>query len=329
MQLSNAQVRFDEVTLGGETFRVAVPLEPNRCWLTSLSVAIGPMAREEAKRAMSGLPLWGVLALSRLLEAVARLARVDEAVYPEHRLLTTSLYHDRLPVLLAHTEDLARLYPDKAIVIRSLTEPPAGVRWPFRLVWIIDDLERDWAPRTDTRRDIGLLRESGLTPRAYGADIGDARLMECLNLYRDLYIGAYSAFNPDYRPDGMRQLLADGLEIHTLEDADGGIAAFCALHADDETVTLPMMGYDRARPQSEGLYRAIQAHMAGLAAVRGLKLNLSAGAPHFKRHRGARPWMEYLLIVDTHLPIWRQMGYRFVARILKALEPQLRRAAGA
>ncbi len=328
MRLNNAHVRFDEVALGGETVRVAVPLKPNHCWLTSLSVAVGPMAREEARRATSGPALWGVLALSHMLQVLTRLTRVDEAVYPEHQLLTTSLYHGRLPALLAHTDDLARMYPGKAIVIRSLVQPPSGTRWPFRLVWIIDDLKRDWAPRTDTRRDIKLLSDLALVPKAYGADIDDRTLGRCLALYRELYIQAYSAFNPDYRPDGMRELLAEGLEIHTLQDADGNVAAFCALYADRDTATLPMMGYDRTRPRTDGLYRAIQAHMAGIVAARGLKLNLSAGAPHFKRHRGAKPWMEYLLIVDIHLPAWRRMGYRLVARILTALEPQLRRTAG-
>ncbi len=326
--LNNARVRFDQITLGSETFIVAVPEAPNRCWLTSLRTAIGPMARQEARRAMSGPPLWAVLALSHCLEAFAHLTRVDDAVWPEHRLLTTSLYHGRLPILLAHTEDLARLYPGKAIIIRSLTEPPPGTVWPFRVVWIVDDLARDWAPRTDARNDLKLLAKSGLTPRTYGAAINDARLGRCLDLYRQLYLGVYSGCNPDYTAAGLRRLLADGLEIHTLED-EGGIAAFCALYADAETVTLPMLGYDRTRPQSDGIYRAIQVHMAGIAAARGLKLNLSAGAPHFKRNRGAKPWMEYLLIIDHHLPAWRRMGYRQTGRILRALEPHLKRTAGA
>ena len=327
--LSNANVRFDSVTLGGEAFTIAVPEPPNRCWLTSLTVALGPMARQEARRALSGPALWATLVLSRLLEGFTRLTRVDDAVWPEHRLLTTSLYSGRLPVLLDRIDDLTRLYPGKAIVIRSLTEPQPGTVWPFRVVWRIDDLARDWAPRTDTRNDLKLLAKSGLTPKAYGAAIDEARLARCRDLYRQLYLGVYSVFNPDYTAAGLRRLLAEGLELHTLEDGQGEIVAFCALYADGETVTLPMLGYDLTRPQSDGLYRAIQVHMAGLAAGRGLKLNLSAGAPHFKRNRGATPWMEYLLIVDHHLPVWRRTGYRLTGRILRALEPQLKRAAGA
>lgn len=329
MFLSNANVTFDEADLGGMTVAVAVPVPPNRCWLTSLVTAIGPMARQEARRAMSGPLLWAVLALSHLLEAFARLTAVDKAVYPDHRLLTTGLYDGRLPDLLAGRDILMRRYPDKAIVIRSLNERPVGTAWPFRVVWIIQDMQREWAPRTDTRRDRQLLAEAGFEAGRYGAGIDDAKLAHCLALYRDLYLGAYSRFNPDYTEAGLRALLDGGaLELHTLEDGDG-IVAFCGLHADAETVTLPMMGYDRSRPQSEGLYRAIQVHMAGIAAARGLKLNLSAGAPHFKRHRGAKPWMEYLLIIDDHLPMWRKMGYRGIAWILRRLEPQVMKAAGA
>ncbi|MEI9905478.1 MAG: GNAT family N-acetyltransferase [Asticcacaulis sp.] len=173
------------------------------------------------------------------------------------------------------------------MVLRSLTAAPQGIAWPFRLVWIIEDIKRDWAPRTDTRRDLQLLAESGLMPKAYDAGIDDVRLARCLALYRELYLDIYSAFNPDYTLDGLRGLMAeDALEIHTLESGDGEIVAFCGLYADSETVTLPMMGYDRSRPQGDGIYRIIQANMAGIAAARGLKLNLSAGAPHFKRHRG-------------------------------------------
>ncbi len=326
--LNNARIAFDEMVLGGETITVAVTSPPNRCWLTSLTAALGPMAREETHRALTGLPLLGALALSGLVELIGKILRIDAAVYPEHRLLSTSLYDGKLPVLFDHISDLQTRYPDKALILRSLTDAPAvGVLWPLRLVWIIDDVQRDWAPRRDVHRDQTILAQSGLVATAHGGEIDDAILERCLELYRGLYIDAYSAFNPDYTAGYIRQLLRDGrLEIHTLA-GEGGIAAFCAAHCDRETMTLPMLGYDRDRPQDDGLYRAVMAHMGGLALARGLKLNLSAGAPHFKRHRGATPWMEYLLIIDHHLPAWRRLGYRLIAWILRRLEPHLRQIA--
>ena len=328
MQLNNAEVRFDTVAVDGATITVAVPQRQNRCWLTSLCTAIGPMAREEVRRAMRGPELWGALVLSHVMETVARLLRVDRVVFPEHVLLSTSLYGGS--PIVARAEKLTTHYPGHAIVVRSLTAPPAGYTiWPFRLVWIIDDIASQWAPRRDSRRDATFLENMNLTARHFHKTIDDARLVRCLGLYRGLYIDTYSAFNPDYTADGIARLMQAGkLDIHTLE-ADGEIIAFCAAHDDGETLTLPLVGYDRTRPQGEGLYRAIMAHMVQHALHQRLKLNLSAGAPHFKRHRGAKPWMEYLLIIDSHLPMWRRLGYRLSARVLKALEPRIVKAAGA
>ncbi len=325
VSLTNANIRIDEVVISGRAFSAAVPLSPNRCWLTSLTTAIGPMARQEAGRAVSGPQLWGVLALSHIFESLARLLRVDKVVFPEHCLLSTSLYGDKLPDILLAIPELARLYPDHAIVVRSVCEPaPNSLVWPFRLIWRIDDPAREWAPRRDSRRDVQKLNTLGLVTGQHGADVDDVRLARCLALYRHLYINTYSAFNADYSLEGLRALAAAGtLTFHTLEEADGTVAAFCAAHEDGETLTLPLVGYDPVRPQADGLYRAVMAHMAQYGMRRGLKLNLSAGAPHFKRHRGAKAWMEYLLIVDTHLPVWRRIGYRTIAWVLRRLEPRM------
>ena len=331
MSLTNANIRIDEVAVRGQAFRVAVPLRPNRCWLTSLTTAIGPMARQEARRAVSGPQLWGVLALSHVFERVARTLRVDRVVFPEHCLLSTSLYGDKMPGILLAVPELTRLYPDRAIVVRSVCEPPQGsLVWPFRLIWRIDDPAQEWTPRRDSRRDVHRLKALGLVAGCYGADIDDVRLARCLALYRHLYIDTYSAFNADYSLEGLRALATAGtVAFHTLEEADGTVVAFCAAHDDEETLTLPLVGYDPGRPQADGLYRAVMAHMARYAIRRGLKLNLSAGAPHFKRHRGAKAWMEYLLIVDTHLPVWRRIGYRTIGWVLRRLEARMAALAAA
>ncbi|ESQ91319.1 hypothetical protein ABAC460_07060 [Asticcacaulis sp. AC460] len=329
MHLNNARVRMDTVDLAGRPLDVVVPQTPNGCWQTSLSVLLGPVAREEARRALSGPELWAVLALSHATEAFGRLLRIDRAVYPGHQLLSTNLYDGRLDQIIAAVPDLARAYPDRAIILRSLTQrPQTGVAWPIRVVWIIDDMPDIWAKRRDSRRDMRKLAESNLTARCFGPQIDDVRLDRCLALYRRLYIETYSAFNPDYTAAGLRDLLARGIiEIWTLESDDGDIAAFCAARDDGETLTIPLVGYDRSRPQDDGLYRAIMAHMAQQAMERRLKRNLSAGAPHFKRHRGASPWMEYLVIFDSHLPVWRRMAYRLIGAMLSRFEARLMAAA--
>ncbi|MFT3996671.1 MAG: GNAT family N-acetyltransferase [Asticcacaulis sp.] len=323
--MRNARIRIDEVALPGNTLSLCVPLTPNRCWLTSLSTLIGPMAREEARRVLKGPERAGLLLLSHLFETIGHALRIDQAVYPEHDLLSTSLYGSRLPLILSALPELKRLYSAHALIIRSQTEPIyEGVVWPFRLIWHIEDVSAEWLPRRDSQRDIHRLEALGLTPQRYEADMDDAKLERCLDLYRTLYIDTYSAFNPDYTAQGLRHLMhKGGVVLHTLENDAGDIEAVCAAKDDGESLILPLVGYNPGRPQSDGLYRAIMAHMALDAMKRGLKLNLSAGAPHFKRHRGARPCLEYLIIIDDHLPMWRRMGYRLIAQVLKTMAPRL------
>ncbi len=319
LSLCNADVRID-------TAGCVVPGPRDRCWVTSLTTLLGPMAREEIRRELTGISCLLAIGLSYLVEIGLRLGRADRVVFPAHRLLTTSLYDDGEAERLCATT-----WPGRAVVLRSLNRhhhkpilATGGTLWPVRVVWIIDDVARDWRPRRDARRDLQGLESSGLERRRYSGAMPAARLERVLVLYRRLYIERYSRHNPDYTADYIRACLAAGtLEILTLE-GNGDIVAFCALHRRGRVLSVPMVGYELGR---EGLYRAVMALPALEAEAQGLALNLSAGASRFKRHRGAEPHVEYLLILDHHLPAWRRLAYRVTAGLLKALEPRLLKAA--
>ena len=324
LSLSNAEVAF--------AAGCVVPGSRNRCWVTSLATLLGPMARQEIRREQTGLAALLAIALSHLVEAGLRLTRADRVVFPAHHLLTTSLYEDgQATDLRATAGDIAAAFPDRAVVLRSLNRrhhgsflTRGGTLWPVRVVWIIDDMTRDWRPRRDVHRDLQGLESSGLARRRYSAAMPAAHLDRVLAHYRRLYIERYSRHNPDYTADYIQACLAAGtLEILTLERNDD-IVAFCALHRRGQVLSVPMVGYDQGR---EGLYRFVMALPALEAEARGLALNLSAGASRFKRHRGARPHVEYLMILDGHLPVWRRLAYRATAALLQALEPQLIKAA--
>ncbi len=332
MTLNNAEVRFEVVDVEGGQISVAIPHTPNRCWLTSLCTSIGPMARQEIDREMQMPIILGAKMLSAVFEGLGRLFRIDDVVFPEHRLLTTSLYRrNQLPGLVTSREKLAARYPDKAIVIRSLNARDHAdyidkTCWPFRMVWIVDDVAQEWMPRRDAIRDFKLQAQLNLKTITYGNTIPDGTLADCIDLYHGLYLGAYSVFNPDYDISYLKLLLNDGaLEILTLEDDSGHIEAFCALHICEDTLSIPLLGYNQKRPRADGLYRAIMALAARAADLRGLRMNLSAGASRFKRHRGAKPCMEYLLIMDRHLPFWRRWGYTMIGMVLRQMAPVLER----
>lgn len=319
--LANADVSFTDQYL-------TVPsAKENRCWVTSLATLLGPVAREEIRREMTG-PMAGVAqVLSLGVEGFARLMRCDDAVYAGHDLLTTIL-HDDVRALTALDPP-----PGKAIIIRSLNRhhhagllDDATTLWPIRVVWIIDDPVADWLPRRDVRRDQKQLADSGFA-RGHYATLTEAQLDQVMALYHRLYIGRYSRHNPDYRRDYIAALLADGrLEILTLE-RDGDIAAFCAIHCKANILSVPLLGYNDRLPNADSLYRMIMVLPIEAALARGLTVNLSAGAGRFKRHRGAKPHVEYLLIHDGHLPAWRRFGYRAVGHLLRLLEPQLIKVA--
>lgn len=316
--LANADVAFPSPGL-------AVPSRArNDCWVTSLATLLGPVAREEIRREMTGLTASAACVLSHLIEGVARVTRLDDAVYPEHDLLTTSLY-DKAPSLVPQ--------PGKATIVRSLNRhhhaellDGAPTLWPVRVVWLIDDPARDWLPRRDVRRDRTSLAASGLT-RGHYTHLTEPQLDKVMTLYHRLYIARYSRYNPDYRGDYIEALLADSrLEILTLE-RDGEIVAFCAIHCRAGVLSVPLLGYNDRLPYSDTLYRMVMVLPIEAALARGLSVNLSAGAAHFKRHRGATPHVEYLLIHDDHLPPLRRFGYRAISRLLRLLEPKLMKVA--
>lgn len=77
----------------------------------------------------------------------------------------------------------------------------------------------------------------------------------------------------------------------------------------------PLIGYDRTYPQKEGLYRLLTMETMLEAEHRGLLLNMSSGAAHFKRLRGAEPHLEYNMVYDGHLPWWRRLPWNLTRLI--------------
>jgi len=91
------------------------------------------------------------------------------------------------------------------------------------------------------------------------------------------------------------------------------VPAFAALRCAGGVGTVPLMGYDTARPQSEALYRIASYLAYDLALARGLRFHGSAGASEFKRNRGARGVIEYMAVDGRHLSAPRRAGLAVLA----------------
>lgn len=273
-----------------------------------------------------------------VLAGLLRISWLSRAVHLDNWLLSTNLHGDWDGTGLAGMRaSLAARYPDHFVIIRSLDpwscpallEAARADGWtllPARQVWVIDDLDRDWRPRSHTKADARALRRSGLTLERPAA-IAPADADRIASLYRQLYVERYSAINPVFAPRYIATSAENGLLTYfLLRDAAGQIMAFAALRAAGGIGTVPLMGYDTARPQSEGLYRIASYVAADKAMAMGLRFNGSAGASQFKRNRGAHGVIEYMAIDGRHLSRARQAGLKALAAGLnRFMVPMLER----
>ncbi len=336
--LGNARFDLSVLQLSDRAFAIVAPTKGD-CWLTSLAVTYGKTSRDEVARDVSGGEALVFNLLSHLTEGVLRITRADHAIFVNHLLFSTSLYGDWSGGDLEHALDALRaVYPDRAIIWRSLNADEhqalaarmiglGGHRLLSRIVWRIPDPARDWAPRRDARDDRRLLAAQGLRAET-ARDLSQEDLRRVLDLYRGLYLDKYSRTNPDYGEALLRAAIESGvLTLHLFRNDAGAIEAVTAEHVYQGTLVNPLLGYDRTLPQARGLYRVAMAASAERAIADGLQINYSAGAGAFKRNRGARPTLEFSMVFDSHLPAWRRISYRGLARALDAMAPMLERIA--
>jgi hypothetical protein len=84
---------------------------------------------------------------------------------------------------------------------------------------------------------------------------------------------------------------------------------------DGETLTAPIVGYDLECPSSDALYRRCIIYILQYADSRQTLLNLSSGAPDFKRNRGAVPEIEYMFVYVQHLSFFRRAVWYGLSKI--------------
>jgi hypothetical protein len=337
--LSNADVESTALQMPDRAFAVLAPARGAACWIVSLCTLLGRTARQEVARETHGMQALAFTALSLLAEAILRGGRADRAVYPNHVLLSTSLYGDwRGDGLEDGLNALRAAYPNHAIIWRSLTQEDnaallarmaalGGRMAPCRVTWRIENPAQSWAVRRDVRDDRALMRQQGFQAEAAIMTCPDD-LRSALGMYASLYLHKYSNTNPAYRLDWLHAAVQSGLlRLRVIRNAAGDIEAFCAEHTYQGVMTIPLLGHDPACPQTRGLYRAAMAASMEHALQNGLRVNLSAGAGAFKRNRGAKPALEFCVIFCDHLPAYRRAVYGGLTSSLRALAPTLQRIA--
>jgi hypothetical protein len=272
--------------------------------------------------------------LGMLIGAADRLLRwgeVNRVVHVDNWLLSTNLHGDWPGSDLAAIRVfLAERFPGHAIAIRSvdpwsspaLFEAARRDGWQLlgsRQIWVTGDLERDWRPRRNTRHDLRLLRRSGLTIDEFPV-MSEADAERIAELYHLLYVGKYSPLNPVFSPAYVLMTWRTGtLRYRGARDAAGNLLAVAGALVRGGILTPPVVGYDTARSQADGLYRIATLLFTTMAAERELRVNGSAGAAQFKRNRGATGVIEYTAVAARHLPWRRRAVLGFMECVLARL----------
>jgi Acetyltransferase (GNAT) domain len=289
-------------------------------------------------REMELVGVRGRALLSPLIRAAGRLllaAGINRIVHVDNWLLSTNLHGDwtgaDLPAIRAV---LTERFPGHILAIRSVDDwsSPAlaavarddgWVMVPSRQIWVTDDLARDWVPRSDYGNDRRLVARSGLSLEP--ATVSDTDRIA--DLYRQLYVGKYSALNPVFTPRFVAETLASGLTDYRVARApDGRVMAVAGLLARGDVATPPVVGYDMSAPRSAGLYRVASWMFGQMALERGLRLHGSAGAAEFKRLRGGHGVIEYWAMHVAHLSPHRRLAIRALAALLERhAVPMMRR----
>jgi hypothetical protein len=296
--------------------------ERHNAWVCSPYTAYCAYAIEELERLMPSPVSFPLAALCRAVGAALRHADIDKAVTINNWLLSTNLYTELQPVVLKDwLREVHERWPGHAIWFRSLNDEwtpdwiaalqeEGAILLPSRQVYLYSDVASLARSRPNLKVDLKLLAQTELH-RCDDAGIREADYARIEHLYAMLYLRKYSRLNPAYRASFVETWHRCGLlKLTGFRDGVGVLQAIVGTFERAGVVTAPLVGYDTTLPQKLGLYRLLMAAVLKYAADSGQRVNLSAGAAHFKRTRGGLPAIEYSAVLANHLPAYRQRALR-------------------
>jgi len=318
--VSNLVTRVETIGTGAQRVPITVNFsERDNAWVCSPYTAYCAYAIDEARRLMPSLVSYPLTQLCRLAGAGLRRADIDRAVTINNWLLSTNLYTSlERDTLKQWIREARERWPDHAIWFRSLNDAwtpdwiaalreEGALLVPSRQVYLYSDIPRLARRQPNLKVDLRLLERTPLRQ----CEIRESDYARIEQLYAMLYLQKYSRLNPAYRATFMESWHRAGLlRLTGFRDSTGTLQAVVGTFERAGVVTAPVVGYNTALPQKLGLYRLLMAAVLKYAADTGQRVNLSAGAAHFKRTRGGVPAIEYSAVLANHLPARRQRALR-------------------
>lgn len=292
--------------------------EPCNAWICSplttyLHYGLEELIRYGHNRSIN----WGrpLSSLYRIVGHFLKYADIDRVVAVNNWMVTTNIYPDLKTVSLPNIiGQVRKRWPDHAIWFRSLNRENnldwlEALEWhgftiiPSRQVYLYNNVAMKLSRHSAMKQDMKLLRTTPLS-RVANEAIDETDYSRIADLYEMLYLNKYSKLNPHYTEHFMRDWHRAGLlKFVGFRNDEGNLEGVVGVFQQGETLTAPIVGYNTNLPQSLGLYRLLMASVFDLAKQSGSRVNLSAGAAHFKRLRGGEPAIEYSAVLATHCPL--------------------------
>lgn len=322
---NEAEARMEVVTAGGTSIPVVINDGGSRgCYLTSPSCHYCAYAADavEAKMQSRVVGRLGGLAL-RGLAHWARRRQLDRVASVNNWMLSTNPAPTIGPREVRElTSSLVGRFPDHALVFRtvergrgSLAEGLEAAGWwrmPNRLVF-------HWDPervpmlgkkcRQTLRRERRAIATHGYGSMPIGEAARGAGVARIRELYRDLYVGKHSGWNPDFTLPWFEHAAVQGWMNWRCLARDGRVDGFSVWYEETDRITGMVLGYDRTMTDVP-LYRMLVADLLSEGERCGKPVFLSSGAGRFKQLRGASACWEFEYVHDGHLRRARRAPWR-------------------
>jgi len=274
---------------------------PNTSYITSLRSGWFDYAAQELQD--QRLHATGI----RLVGQFARVLGLDQLVLVGNFPVSTNIWPDSAHAALVEAcADTVHMHAKQFVAVRNLQSDANAAlihalrtmgfhALPARLVYEFDLRQGLAYKPSHLMRDRSALTKSNLETNI-SSEISNAQASRLRELYQEIYIKKHSELNAQYTTQFFSDMVqTQVMQVLSLKNKAGAIVAFAMLYQQEDTLTVPALGYD-TQAGIEGLYRLLFAAIHQYAQTQKLLLNYSSGAGDFKRKRGGVPRMEYTLL---------------------------------
>lgn len=323
--IDNVETKARLFSIDSNTFPGGInDTEYDSSYVCSIYNALVSYGAEESHKIGNVFLEYPIRLFMSLQSALLKFGQINKNIFVNNYLLSTNLYpkwHGQ--GIQTFTQELIQSNPKHAIIFRSLNYhtnktllqkfQQCGYELiPTRQVYIFDKGLNDYHQRRNVMRDKILLEQSDYRVIEHH-EISSHDYPRIIELYNMLYLQKYSKHNPQYNEKMIAHWHQNNLlNMKLLKSPSGSIDGVIGCFENEFVTSAPLVGYDTSLPQHIGLYRMLIYLVLKHTDEKNKILNLSSGAPDFKRSRGGQPFIEYAALYSKHLPLRRRIIWRLV-----------------